>query len=68
MIKRFVLKVADQLICFEDRLQGETMLNLKHDLGDLLTKTRDGIISYQLAVVVDDYLQGLRMWFVAQIF
>ena len=30
-----------------------------HDLGDFVLKRRDGIISYQLAVVVDDYLQGI---------
>jgi glutamyl-Q tRNA(Asp) synthetase len=28
-------------------------------LGDFVLKRRDGIISYQLAVVVDDYLQGI---------
>jgi glutamyl-Q tRNA(Asp) synthetase len=53
------LKVADQLICFEDRLQGQQSANLKHDLGDFVLKRRDSIISYQLAVVVDDYLQGI---------
>lgn len=53
------LKVADQLICFDDRLQGQQCSNLKHDLGDFVLKRRDGIISYQLAVVVDDYLQNI---------
>jgi glutamyl-Q tRNA(Asp) synthetase len=53
------LKVADQLICFDDRLQGRQCSNLMHDLGDFVLKRRDGIISYQLAVVVDDYLQGI---------
>lgn len=53
------LKVADQLICFEDRLQGQQCSNLKHDLGDFVLKRRDGIMSYQLAVVVDDDLQGI---------
>ena len=28
-------------------------------MGDFVLKRRDGIISYQLAVVVDDYLQGI---------
>jgi glutamyl-Q tRNA(Asp) synthetase len=28
-------------------------------LGDFVLKRRDGIISYQFAVVVDDYLQGI---------
>lgn len=53
------LKVDDLLICFEDRLQGRQFSNLKDDLGDFVLKRRDGIISYQLAVVVDDYLQGI---------
>ncbi|WP_151830165.1 tRNA glutamyl-Q(34) synthetase GluQRS [Acinetobacter junii] len=53
------LKVDDLLICFEDRLQGLQCSNLKDDLGDFVLKRRDGIISYQLAVVVDDYLQGI---------
>jgi glutamyl-Q tRNA(Asp) synthetase len=53
------LKVTDQQICFEDRLQGQLCSNLKYDLGDFVLKRRDGIISYQFAVVVDDYLQGI---------
>lgn len=53
------LKVDDLLICFEDRLQGRQCSNLKDNLGDFALKRRDGIISYQLAVVVDDYLQGI---------
>ncbi|WP_171458299.1 tRNA glutamyl-Q(34) synthetase GluQRS [Acinetobacter sp. ANC 4910] len=53
------VKVADQSICFQDRLQGQHCSNLKEDLGDFVLKRRDGIINYQLAVVVDDYLQGI---------
>lgn len=53
------IKVSDQNICFEDRLQGQHCSNLQHDLGDFVLKRRDGIINYQLAVVVDDYLQGI---------
>lgn len=53
------IKVSDQNICFQDRLQGQHCSNLHHDLGDFVLKRRDGIINYQLAVVVDDYLQGI---------
>ena len=53
------VKVQDQQICFDDRLQGVHCSNLQHDLGDFVLKRRDGIINYQLAVVVDDYLQGI---------
>ncbi|OTG81131.1 tRNA glutamyl-Q(34) synthetase GluQRS [Acinetobacter sp. ANC 4648] len=53
------VKVSDQNICFTDRLQGTHCCNLKEQLGDFVLKRRDGIINYQLAVVVDDYLQGM---------
>ncbi|MEZ2901202.1 tRNA glutamyl-Q(34) synthetase GluQRS [Acinetobacter terrestris] len=53
------IKVSDQEICFSDRLQGRHCSNLQQDLGDFVLKRRDGIINYQLAVVVDDYLQGM---------
>lgn len=53
------LKVSNQQICFTDRLQGTHCSNLQQDLGDFMLKRRDGIINYQLAVVVDDYLQGM---------
>nr|WP_257222514.1 MULTISPECIES: tRNA glutamyl-Q(34) synthetase GluQRS [unclassified Acinetobacter] len=53
------IKVDAQNICFTDRLQGTHCSNLQQDLGDFVLKRRDGIINYQLAVVVDDYLQGM---------
>lgn len=53
------LKVDDSIIYFDDALQGRQQSCLLHDLGDFILKRRDGIISYQLAVVVDDYLQGV---------
>lgn len=53
------VKVSDQSICFDDLLQGQHCSNLHTDLGDFVLKRRDGIINYQLAVVVDDYLQGI---------
>ena len=53
------VKVSDQEICFSDRLQGTHCSNLQQDLGDFVLKRRDGIINYQRAVVVDDYLQGM---------
>ena len=53
------LKVPDRLIEFEDRVQGKQTENLLHSTGDIVLKRRDGIISYQLAVVVDDAAQGV---------
>ncbi|TCM71107.1 glutamyl-Q tRNA(Asp) synthetase [Acinetobacter calcoaceticus] len=51
------LKVNQQRICFDDALQGTQCSHLEQELGDFVLKRRDGIINYQLAVVVDDYLQ-----------
>ncbi|MCF8999424.1 tRNA glutamyl-Q(34) synthetase GluQRS [Acinetobacter nectaris] len=53
------VKVNDQPIEFIDALQGNQTTNLAHELGDFVLKRRDGIINYQLAVVVDDYLQDI---------
>ncbi len=53
------LKTHDDPIVFVDRLQGIQRSHLMQDLGDFVLKRRDGIISYQLAVVVDDALQGV---------
>lgn len=53
------VKVSAESICFDDLLQGRHCSNLQHDLGDFVLKRRDGIFNYQLAVVVDDYLQGM---------
>lgn len=53
------VKVSNQNINFQDCLQGLHCSNLQQDLGDFVLKRRDGIINYQLAVVVDDYLQGM---------
>lgn len=53
------VKVNEDLITFIDILQGEQTANLATELGDFVLKRRDGIINYQLAVVVDDYLQGI---------
>lgn len=53
------LKVDDIDLWFDDRIQGRQHENLHHTLGDFVLKRRDGIISYQLAVVVDDAAQGV---------
>ncbi len=53
------LKTSNQTICFDDLIQGHCCENLSHTTGDFVLKRRDGIISYQLAVVVDDALQGI---------
>jgi len=47
-----------ETVAFEDRFQGPTALAMGK-LGDVIVRRRDGVFAYQLAVVVDDALQGI---------
>lgn len=47
------------LIEFEDRLLGKQSQNLSQEVGDFVLKRRDGLFTYQLAVVVDDAEQEI---------
>jgi len=49
----------DRDIVFEDRLQGLIRQNLATEHGDFILKRKEGIVSYQLACVIDDQLQGV---------
>jgi len=51
------LRVPDKSIRFEDRMFGAQEENLSHSIGDFPLRRRDGLFSYQLAVVVDDAFQ-----------
>lgn len=42
-----------------DRLQGEFGQTLDRDVGDFVLRRREGYIAYQLAVVIDDAMQGI---------
>jgi glutamyl-Q tRNA(Asp) synthetase len=53
------LRVPDEFICFEDQIQGKICENLMLTTGDFVLRRRDGIISYQLAVVIDDMRQNV---------
>ena len=44
---------------FDDGLQGIQTNRLESESGDFIILRRDGLIAYQLAVVVDDHLQGI---------
>ncbi|MBR7746407.1 tRNA glutamyl-Q(34) synthetase GluQRS [Undibacterium baiyunense] len=59
--RAFRLRVPDGAaanIEFEDRLLGRQKQNLSTAVGDFVLKRADGFWAYQLAVVVDDALQG----------
>ena len=46
-------------ITFQDLDQGIQKQNLTQELGDFVLRRKDGFFTYQLAVVVDDALQGI---------
>jgi glutamyl-Q tRNA(Asp) synthetase len=52
------VRTDDQTIEFDDSLQGSYGLRLETESGDFVIRRRDGLIAYQLAVVVDDELEG----------
>lgn len=54
---RFRVDDTETLI-FDDRFQGPVALAMGK-LGDVIVRRRDGVFAYQLAVVVDDALQGI---------
>ena len=47
-----------ETVAFDDRFQGPIAL-VMGKLGDVIVRRRDGVFAYQLAVVVDDALQGV---------
>lgn len=50
---------SDAPVTFVDGLQGPQSLALESESGDFVILRRDGLVAYQLAVVVDDHLQGV---------
>jgi len=57
----FALRVRtdDDPMLFDDQLQGRQSQTLESESGDFIVLRRDGLIAYQLAVVVDDEQQGI---------
>lgn len=51
--------VDDAPIAYTDRLQGRQSQRLDRDVGDFVVRRADGLFAYQLAVVVDDAMQGI---------
>ncbi|MAK66379.1 tRNA glutamyl-Q(34) synthetase GluQRS [Methylophaga sp.] len=58
-VRTWRLKVNEQPVCFYDQIQGNQSQNLARDVGDYVIKRADGLYAYQLAVVVDDAMQGV---------
>ncbi len=46
-------------IAFVDRIQGEIEQRVEREVGDFVLRRADGVVAYQLAVVVDDHDQGV---------
>jgi glutamyl-tRNA synthetase len=53
------LLVPEGVTHFEDELCGAQAFDVQAEIGDFLIARRDGVPSYQLAVVVDDAAQGV---------
>ncbi|HKO87697.1 MAG TPA: tRNA glutamyl-Q(34) synthetase GluQRS [Burkholderiales bacterium] len=53
------LRVVEETIVFDDRVQGRIRQDLGRAVGDFVLQRADGRFAYQLAVVVDDAWQGV---------
>lgn len=53
------LRTHDAAIGFADRVQGWIEQRVEREAGDFVLLRADGVVSYQLAVVVDDLDQGV---------
>jgi len=53
------VRVDDAVIAFDDTVQGRIVQNLADEVGDFVVLRADGLFAYQLAVVVDDFEQGV---------
>jgi glutamyl-Q tRNA(Asp) synthetase len=53
------VRTTEEPIRFTDRVQGEMVQSVAREVGDFVLRRADGLIAYQLAVVVDDGAQGV---------
>ncbi len=52
-------RVGDEPVSFDDRASGRYTQHLARDVGDFVVRRADGLVAYQLAVVVDDIAQRI---------
>lgn len=57
--RAFRIRVDNEVVAFDDAVQGPLRQNLVSDVGDFVLLRADGGYAYQLAVVVDDADQGV---------
>lgn len=53
------VRTEDAPIRFVDRVQGDIVQSVGREVGDFVLRRADGLVAYQLAVVVDDAAQGV---------
>lgn len=53
------VRTHNRAITVNDRLQGRIEQRLESTSGDFVIRRRDSLVAYQLAVVIDDALQGV---------
>lgn len=53
------VRVGNAPVAIQDAVQGHFAQNLATEVGDFVVRRADGLIAYQLAVVVDDAYQGI---------
>ena len=46
-------------VAFRDAIQGPQQFSMENEIGDFVLKRADGLFAYQLAVGIDDALQGI---------
>jgi glutamyl-Q tRNA(Asp) synthetase len=59
MARAMRVRVDDAVIAFDDAVQGTVRQDLATDIGDFIAVRADGLVAYQLAVVVDDAEQAI---------